>query len=202
MSKHVFLGLLCCSAAALSTGAQAQDSGAGGASAEFNPYVLGAIGSLKLGSPESTGTALDLQGTGSKTAARLGVGLQIHPNFGIEATWFQLPGTTVQAPSGAARYRGSAVTVAVTASLPVHERIETVVRAGAGRSNVDVAVASSTYGSESRKSLVVWGAGARFRLSSALSVTLDYDHLGTVGKYAQGSDVKARMVAVGMQFKF
>ena len=44
--------------------------------------------------------------------------------------------------------------------------------------------------------------GVRFNVSTAVDVTLDYDNLGTVGKYARGQDVKADMLSLGLRYKF
>lgn len=192
MSKQVFLGLLCSSMMAISSGVQAQAS----------PYVHASLGSMQISSPESTGTALNLDGSRRKVAARLGVGVQLHPHFGIEATWFQLPSTTVPAQSGEAEYSGSVWTAAATARLPLNDSLDLIGRLGAGRSSVEASVPAMAYSSESRKRPVVWGFGASYRFSPNLAVTLTYDHLGTVGKYTTGSDVRARMVSAGVQFNF
>lgn len=192
MSKQVFLGLLCSSMMAISSSVQAQTS----------PYVHASLGSMQISSPDSTGTALNLDGSRHKMAARVGAGLQLNPHFWIEATWFQLPRSTVQAPSGEAEYSGSVWTAAVTARLPLSDRIDVTGRLGAGRSSVEVSVPAMAYSSESRKRPVVWGVGASYRFSPNVAVTLAYDHLGTVGKYTTGSDVRARMVSAGVQFNF
>jgi hypothetical protein len=75
-------------------------------------------------------------------------------------------------------------------------------RLGVGRSDVDVAVPSTTYQSNSRKDLTVWGLGIRFAIDKSKDLTLDYDNLGAVGKYALGDRLKADVVSVGLRFKF
>jgi hypothetical protein len=146
--------------------------------------------------------AMDLNGSATKNSARATFCVQLSEHFGVEGTWFQLPSTTLQTNVGDATYKGEAFAISFTASMPIEKDLSIVGRLGVGRSDVDVAVPSTTYQSNSRKDLTVWGLGIRFAIDKSKDLTLDYDNLGAVGKYALGDRLKADVVSVGLRFKF
>jgi hypothetical protein len=181
--------------------AQATDAGKLGNS-ELQPYVQGSLGLQQVSSPTVTGMAMNLEGSDKKMAGRVSAGVQLTDHFGVEATWFQLPSTTIKTNAGDANYKGETFVFSVTASMPLHKDIDLVGRLGVGRSNVDVAVPATTYKSNSRQDVAVWGLGVRFAIDKLKDVTIDYDNLGAVGKYALGDRVKAEMLSFGLRFKF
>lgn len=202
MPKHVTRASWCCAIALIATSAHAQTNDGDVFGFSPKPYVRAAVGALKLNSPTATGTAMDLNGSGSKAAAHVAAGVQLNRYFGVEAAWYQLPGTTLQTATGDARYDGSVLAASVTGSLPVTGALDAVARVGMGRSSVNVNVPATNYSSDSHRNLVTWGLGARYRLTPSVSLTFDYDNLGAVGKYEFGNDLKATVLSVGVQFKF
>lgn len=203
MAKNFLFSLICGAMFSVTPNvyAQAADASKLGVG-ELKPYVQGALGFQRVNSPGATGMAMDLNGSANKNSARASVGVQLSERFGVEGTWFQLPSTTLQTKVGDAIYKGEAFAVSFTASAPIQKDLNIVGRFGVGRSDVDVAVPSTTYKSNSRKDLTVWGLGIRFAIDPSKDLTIDYDNLGGVGKYALGDRVKAEVVSVGLRFKF
>jgi hypothetical protein len=146
--------------------------------------------------------AMDLNGSKESTSVRATVGLQLSERIGVEASWFQLPSTTLRTNPGDATYKGEVYTLSVTASMPIHKDVDLVGRIGIGQSNVDVAVPATTYKSNSRQDSTVWGLSLRYAIDKSKDVSIDYDNLGVVGKYALGDRVKADMISFGLRFKF
>jgi hypothetical protein len=203
MVKKIVLGFLCGAVCSIAPSAYAQASDAsklGGY--ELKPYFQGALGLQRLSSPSSTGMAMDLNASQTNNSVRAAVGVQINEHFGIEGTWFHLPSATLQTKTGDATYKGAAYVVSLTASVPVQKDVNLVGRLGVGRSDVDVVVPATTYKSFSRQDLTVWGLGIRFAVDKSKDVTIDYDNLGAVGKYALGDRVKTDMLSFGLRFKF
>lgn len=203
MAKKVVFGLLygAVLAGAPSVYAQAVDASKSG-SFEFRPYIQGAVGVQRLNSPELTGMAMNLNGSEDGTAVRATVGLQLSERIGVEASWYQLPSTTLRANSGDATYKGEVYTLSVAASMPIHKDVDLVGRIGVGQSNVDVAVPATTYQSNSRQNSAVWGLSLRYAIDKSKDLSIDYDNLGAVGKYALGDRVKVDMISFGLRFKF
>jgi hypothetical protein len=203
MAKNLLFSFLCGAMFSITPNvyAQAADASKLGSN-ELMPYLQGALGFQRVNSPSATGMAMDLNGSATKNAARATFGVQLSEHFGVEGTWFQLPSTTLQTNVGDATYKGEAFAISFTASMPIEKDLSIVGRLGVGRSDVDVAVPSTTYQSNSRKDLTVWGLGIRFAIDKSKDLTLDYDNLGAVGKYALGDRLKADVVSVGLRFKF
>ena len=203
MVKKVVFSLLYAAifACAPSVYAQAVDASKSG-SVELRPYIQGAVGVQRLSSPAQTGMAMDLNGSKDSTSIRATVGLQLSERFGVEASWFQLPSTTLRTNPGDATYKGEVYTLSVAASMPIHKGVDLVGRVGIGQSNVDVSVPATTYKSNSRQDSTVWGLSLRYALDKSKDVSIDYDNLGAVGKYALGDRVKADMISFGLRFKF
>jgi hypothetical protein len=203
MAKKVVFGLLYGAVLAGAPGvyAQAVDASKSG-SVELRPYIQGAVGVQRLSSPKLTGMAMDLNGSKESTSVRATVGLQLTERIGVEASWFQLPSTTLRTNSGDATYKGEVYTLSVAASMPIHKGFDLVGRIGIGQSNVDVSVPATTYKSNSRQDSTVWGLSLRYALDKSKDVSIDYDNLGAVGKYALGDRVKADMISFGLRFKF
>ena len=145
---------------------------------------------------------MDLNGSKDSTSVRATVGLQLSERIGVEASWFQLPSTTLRTNPGDATYKGEVYTLSVAASMPIHKDVDLVGRIGIGQSNVDVSVPATTYKSNSRQDSTVWGLSLRYALDKSKDVSIDYDNLGAVGKYALGDRVKADMISFGLRFKF
>jgi hypothetical protein len=204
MIKRFAFGFLYISAAAIAPGVQAQTSDTIALFNDFHPtpYLQGSLGVGHISSPSSTGTAMNLDGNTTTASARVSAGLQLNPHFGLEGTWFQLSDTKVQTSVGEANHKGAAYVASITASVPLKTGVDVVGRLGAGRSDVKVTVPTTTYQSNSRQNLTVWGLGARFSINKSMDLALDYDNLGAVGKYALGDRVKVEMFSLGLRFKF
>ena len=145
---------------------------------------------------------MNLKGSSSDIGLRGTLGIQFNQYFGVEGTWFQLPNTTVSTSLGSANYKGSAYVASVTATGPLNTDIDLVGRIGAGRSDLDIDVSSTSYSSSSHRNLMVWGLGVRYKLEQSIDLTLDYDNLGAVGKYALGDSVMVEMLSIGIRFKY
>lgn len=204
MIKQAVICLMCGSVFAIAATASAQTSQLTSypEDFQFTPYVQGSFGFDKFNSPSSTGMAMDLNGSSSKAAVRGAVGLQINPYLGVEGTWFQLPSTSVSTSVGGSTYKGSAFVASLTGTVPLSVDTDLVGRVGTGRSDVSVNVPSTGYSSNSQQRLTVWGLGARYNLDKLIAMTLDYDNLGAVGKYALGDALKVEMVSIGIRVKF
>lgn len=203
MVKKIMSGVLCGAIFSIAPSAFAQASDASPfADLKVQPYVQGAVGSQRVSSPSSTGMAMDLDGAKTQTAARVSLGAQLSEYVGVELTWFQVPRTTLQTRTGDTTYKGESYAISLTGSVPIQQDLNLVGRIGMGRSNVDVAVPATSYTSNSRKESAVWGLGVRYALDKSTDVTVDYDNLGTIGKYALGDRVKADMISFGLRFKF
>jgi len=169
---------------------------------QLTPYLQGSLGMVRFSSPSATGMAMDLNGSASKTSLRATAGLQINKLFGIEGTWFQLPSTSVNTSVGGAIYKGSTYALSFTGTVPVSTDLDLVGRIGQARSDVNVNVPSTTYASASNRKSSVWGLGARYSLSKSNDLTIDYDDLGAVGKYALGESLKVQVLSIGLKIKF
>lgn len=169
---------------------------------QLTPYLQGSLGMVRFSSPNATGMAMDLNGSASKTSLRATAGLQINKLFGIEGTWFQFPSTSVNTSVGGAIYKGSTYALSATGTVPVSTDLDLVGRIGLGRSDVNVIVPSTTYASASNRKSLVWGLGARYNLSKSNDLTIDYDNLGAVGKYALGESLKVQVLSIGLKIKF
>ncbi len=165
-------------------------------------YVEGALASVEQKSPASTGTAMNLEGSSNRVGVRAAVGLAITPFIEAKAQYFQLPSTNVSTLAGAAKYSGSDVTASLVGVLPLPHGFALSGQVGYGRSDAKVDVDSTGYRSHSAVSHVVWGVGARCALSPALDLTLNYDDLGAVGKYANGGTTRAAVGSLGLRFNF
>lgn len=189
-------------AAAAGTPAQAADAGSVQPASAPTPYVQASVGPVRLSSPPDTGTALDLAGSKRSTTYKLTGGVQLDPRFGVEVTYFHLPGSAMATSAGAATYKGSVVAAQLAGTMPLTAAAALVGRIGLGRSDLSVNVPSAGYGSSARRSLLAWGVGARFALTPRIDLTLDYDDLGSIAKYEQGGGVKATELSAGVRFKF
>jgi len=145
---------------------------------------------------------INLKGSSSATSARLALGWQLYEQLGIEGTWFNLPEAAATTPAGQAKYKGSAYAVSLSGNFPINADTKLVGRLGVGRSDVSVSLASAPYNANSAQNLTVWGLGARFNVNASMDLSLDYDNLGTVGKYSNGDGVKAQMLSLGLRYKF
>ena len=165
-------------------------------------YVEGAITSVEHKSPASTGTAMNLDGSSSKVGGRAAAGLSINRFLEAQVGFFQLPSTRITTPSGAAKYSGSDVTASLVGVLPLPSHISLTGQLGYGRSDAKVDVDTTGYASHSAVNHVVWGVGARYALSPGIDVTLNYDDLGAVGRYANGGTTHAAVTSLGLRFNF
>lgn len=204
MNNKVLCNFICGSLVAIASNAHATDASPSPYGFHPVPYLQGSFGVQQISSPSATGMAMNLNGSTTSTtpSVRGTVGVQFNRYWGFEGTWFQLPGTSVPTSAGGAAIKGSAYVASLTASMPLQMDIELVGRCGLGLSDVNVSVPTTTYSSDSRENLATWGVGARFGINKSTELTLDYDNLGAVGKFAQGDSVKVEMIAVGLRFKF
>lgn len=204
MNKETVLSLICGSVVFVIANAHAQTAQAPSATEDYQltPYVQGSFGFDRFSSPSATGMAMDLSGSSNKAAVHGTAGLQINPYFGVEGSWFQLPSSNLSTSVGRVDYKGSAYVASVTGTLPLVADVDLVGRLGAGRSDVDVNVASTAYSSNTRQRLAVWGIGAHYNLDKSTALTLDYDNLGAVGKYALGDSLKVGVTSIGIRVKF
>jgi hypothetical protein len=206
MKKLALVSFVCSSLLAIASNVHAQATDETPPVGAFHaaPYVQGSFGVQQSSSPSATGTAMNLNGstTSAATSMRGTVGLQLNKYIGLEGTWFQLPSTSVATSVGGAVYKGEAFVASITGSLPLHMDFDLVGRLGLGLSDVNVTVPATTYSSNSRQNLAVWGLGARFNINPSTDLTFDYDNLGAVGKYTQGGSVMVEMLSIGVRFKF
>ena len=166
------------------------------------PYVQMSLGRVHETSPTETGTAMDLHGSSSGVNLRAIAGLQFGPHLGAELAYFRLPESHVDTGTGTATYKGSTYALSLTGTAPIAGKVSLMGRLGYARSDTDVSVPSTSYRSSSRRDQFVWGAGAHYAITSRIDATLDYDDLGAIGKYAQGSSVRASVISLGVRFNF
>jgi hypothetical protein len=166
------------------------------------PYIQMGAGQSRLSSTANTGTAMNLAGTANGFGKRLAVGARFNAWLGTELTWFNIAPSTVNTAVGAATYRGNDVALSATALVSLSPRFSIVARAGVGRSDMKVSVPAVSYTSTSRKNARLVGIGARFALSPQLDLTVDFDSLGKVGKYALGDSVRPTVFTAGLRFNF
>ncbi|MDH4449015.1 MAG: outer membrane beta-barrel protein [Rhodoferax sp.] len=171
---------------------------------QTKPYVQASLGGAQMTSPSNTGMAMNLRAEGMSnfSDARITVGLQFKPRLAVEATWYQFPGANLNTATGQATYKGEFVSVGLTGNVAVKENITLLGRVGLGYSDLKVSVPATGYWATSNQNVVTWGLGARYSLNERVDLTVDYDNLGTAGKYERGDYVKAEVFSLGLRYNF
>jgi hypothetical protein len=188
-NKRVRCALLWASATVLTLATPAMAIDVNSILGDINPqpYVQASLGQMRLDSASHSGVNL-----------RATVGVNVTRHFGAELTYFQLP--SVDVANGT--YKGSAYVASMTGSLALPMDVTLVGRLGLGKSSIDLSHPSTNYASSSSRKPTVWGIGIRYPLKPSIDMTMDYDNLGTIGRYATGTKVKASTLSIGARYKF
>ena len=154
-------------------------------------------------SPANTGNpGINLNGSGTATAAKVTGGLQITPMWGAELSYFDLGKVGITAPSGVAHYDTNVTTATATLSYPLTQSLTLVGRAGVGYSHAQLNVPSQNYASSSTKYPVVGGLGLRYNLTPRLALTVDYDYLGRTGRFDGGDSTTGQVLSAGLMLRY
>jgi len=178
----------------------AQAAQAAAPSDELGAYGGLSVGrsSFKLDSPSVPVTGKD----GRDTAYKLYGGYRLNENFGLEAGYARLGSFSEQATlaSGAVTQQGKASSfyIAGTGRYALSEQFALQGRLGLARNKVSgsnlLPAADSLQG---RKTSLMWGVGAEYKLAKNLALTADYDNYGKVS-----SHVKASTFMLGARLSF
>ena len=166
-------------------------------------YLQLGIGQSWQDSPANTGNAgINLNGSGTATAAKVTAGLQITPSWGAELSYFNLGKVGITTPGGVANYDTNVTTVAATLSYPLMQSLTLVGRAGVGYSHAQLNVPSQNYVSSSVKYPLVGGLGLRYNFTPRLALTLDYDYLNRTGRFSRGDSITGQVLSAGLLLRY
>ncbi|MES2911163.1 MAG: outer membrane beta-barrel protein [Pseudomonadota bacterium] len=177
-------------------------------------YVGAGVGSSKItGVDGSQGIAPNsVTGANSnKGSAKVFLGYQATPNWGVEGQYTDLGSRDFQIRNGAnavigtGAYRSSQFSIAGTGTLPMSSGFSLFGKLGvtsnSGNVNV-VAPGVNASASGSQSSLMV-GIGAAYNITPALAVRLEYEDFGKmISGSGFGGTVRGNNVSLGLKYAF
>lgn len=144
----------------------------------------------------------------SDTAYRFSAGYDFTKNFGVELGYGNYGKTTVTGATGSGSIQANAFQLVGTGTLPVMGNLSLTAKAGiaairsTGTATGALAAAPVLASSKVNKSNFVWGVGAEYALSPAVSLRAGFEDLGTIGNATTIGNYKLSDVSVGAVFKF
>ena len=141
--------------------------------------------------------------TDSGTAYRLGGGIQLTPNLGIEASYGIMASVKASGSLGNAEYKPKTLQVSATGKFPIAGPFSLIGKVGLARTTVDLSATNSlgSYSPSATSTKLAWGVGAQFDLSNSLGIRAQYENFGDVGDANTGT-AKISMISVGVVMKF
>lgn len=172
------------------------------------PYVAADLGRASFGDDLNTACAQIPGGSCKKTdtAFRLSVGHNLTDNFGVEVGYGDYGKTSVTSATQNATIKASALQVVGTGRLPVADKFTLTAKAGAAFVNAKGTAtnfAAPVLASSSvNKTNLVWGIGAEYALTPAVTLRAGFEDLGTVGNTTTAGSYKLTNIYAGAVFNF
>jgi OOP family OmpA-OmpF porin len=164
-----------------------------------NAYIGGSAGRA-----EQTLSVEGMSLSETDSGAKVVVGYQVNPAFGVEAGYAVLGKTKVGGNGAWIGAEPKSVYAAVTGTMPLSPVLTGFVKVGAAHTETKM-YATDRYDSfsfDEKDTSLVAGVGALFALSTQVSLVAEYEHFGKIAKFPNGGNLKADLLSVGVRFQF
>ena len=138
-------------------------------------------------------------GNASKASVKIYGGFQFTPNLGLEAQYSDFGKRDItNAGVGVGSYKANQFSIAGTGTLPLNAGFSLLGKLGV---SANTAKGSNALVGSNKATSLMFGLGAAYNLSPAMSVRAEYEDFGKIGK-AGNSDVRASGYSISLKYGF
>jgi OOP family OmpA-OmpF porin len=149
--------------------------------------------------------SIDEEGSTKKsdTGYKAYAGYNFTQNFGAEAGYVDFGKVNGNISVVKVEAKSHAFYVAATGTLPLNEQFSLFAKAGVSQNRTKITLSAfNVRESESNnKTSAIFGIGAAYNINKNLSAVAEYENFGKIIN-ADGGDVKADMLSIGLRYKF
>ena len=158
---------------------------------------------LSVGSATQKATAEAGSVSDDKTGAQIAAGLRLTNIFGVEAGYTTFGTASADAGFAEMSAKPRALHLAATGEFNLSPEFTVSGKVGVAntRTKVKVRVGSDADGSNESETTLMFGVGASYSFTPEVALVAEYHNFGKVAK-AEGIDLKASMVSVGLRYSF
>lgn len=135
----------------------------------------------------------------SDTAYRVGGGMQITPNFGVEANYAKLGSAKASFGSFSAEFKPTALQLSAVIAASVADTVSLFAKLGVSRVSSDFSATGNPTRSTT-KTAPSYGFGAQYDFSRQIGIRAQYERLGKARSSTADFDID--MISAGLVFKF
>ena len=135
----------------------------------------------------------------SGTAFRVGGGMQITPNFGVEANYASLGSAKASTGGYNSEFKPKALQLSAVVSAPVADAVSVFAKLGVSRISSDISATGYSTRSTT-KTAASYGIGAQYNFSRQIGIRAQYEKLGKTNDTVTDYDIN--MISAGLVFKF
>lgn len=157
-------------------------------------------------------TGLSSSDDGKSNQWRLQGGYQFNPNFAVEAGYIDLGkakyNATYAGGNASGELKAGGFDLAVLGILPIMDDLSILGKAGIidakAKSSLSAnAPATSASGNDSTNEVLpLFGIGASYKVSQAVDVRVDLDHVSGIGKSGKTGEMNSTMLSLGAAYHF